>query len=273
MFKADYHIHSCFSGDSNESTGNIIEKAISLKLDEIALTDHLDPDFPSEKVNFDLDLPAYSEALSRLQNISHEGLIVKRGIEIGMQPHLAEKLGHIIDEEKFDFIIGSIHCVNRTDLSEGSFFDRYSKDDAHRIYFETVYHNLELMNGISVLGHLDFIKRYGKSQYGHTHTEINYELHMDVIEEILRLAIDKGTGLEVNTSGFRYGLGHPHPNEIILKRYRELGGEIITIGSDAHLSEQIGNDIAAATEILVKTGFRYICSFSEKKPFFHTIRI
>lgn len=272
MFKADYHVHSNFSGDSGELMENILTRAKELSLDEIAITDHLDPDYPNVEINFDLDLPAY---IARLEEITRdqngERPLIKKGIEIGMQKHLAVELAPVTRSGIFDFVIGSIHCADGGDFAEGGFFEGHSKDEAHRIYFETFYENLKVFDGISVLGHLDFIKRYGNKNYGKSFCELDYEIHMDIIEEILRLAIDNGTGLEVNTSGFRYGLGHAHPHKRILALYRELGGEIITTGSDAHSANQLGEYFREALELLSDLGFRYVCAFENKVPIFHRI--
>ena len=92
--------------------------------------------------------------------------------------------------------------------------------------------------------------------------------YSDVIDEILRLLIEKGKGIEINTGGFKYGLGHPNPCEEILARYRELGGEIITIGADAHKPEHVAFDFAKVPSILKDSGFDYFTVFRERKPEF-----
>jgi histidinol-phosphatase (PHP family) len=274
LFKADYHIHSYFSGDSMEKPDNIIQKARDLEFAEIAITDHLDPDYPDTDINFDLDLSAYMMALTDITKKTEDtGLKVRKGIETGLQKHIKNQLSPVLQDSFFDFVIGSIHCADGFDFAEGGFFEHHTRDEAHRIYFETLYENLKIFDGISVLGHLDFIKRYGSKTYGKDHKILDYSLHMDVIEEILKLAIHKGTGLEVNTSGFRYGLAHPHPHEKILSLYRELGGEIVTTGSDAHTADQIGESFNTVYAILAEMGFRYICGFDKKEPVFHRIVI
>jgi len=271
LLKADYHLHSHFSDDCGESIERIYMRALELGLVEIAITDHLDPDFPRKDNLFDLDFPAYIEKMMGYRDKWSDLLDLKIGLEIGLQPHLVQRLQPVIDHPSLDFIIGSLHCTDNTEFFDGSFFRGRSKDKAHRTYFQAIYENLSVFHGLSVLGHLDFVRRYGREQYGDDHSQINYSLHMDLIDEILRLAIDKGIGLEVNTSGYRKGLGNPHPDKAILSRYRHLGGEIITLGSDAHKAEDLAEDFDLALEMIEKIGFKYLCGFKQKKPVFYPL--
>ena len=95
-----------------------------------------------------------------------------------------------------------------------------------------------------------------------------YHKYSDVIDEILKTLIQKGKGIEINTGGFKYGLGHPNPTEEILFRYHELGGEIITVGSDAHTPEHVGYAFDRVPEILTRAGFRYVTVFQNRQPVF-----
>lgn len=271
MFSADYHVHSSFSGDSNECLHRIFKKAHDLGLQEIAITDHVDPEYPSKRALFDLNLPTYVKTMEEFRKLWEGELHIVTGLELGLQQHLQKELQTIISDPSLDFIIGSVHCADRKDFVDETFFDHKEKDEAHRRYFETVYENLEIFHGLSVLGHLDYIRRYGRGNYGSSHSELDYSLHMDIIDEILRLAISKGIGLEINTSGLRYGLGQAHPASIILSRYHELGGEIITIGSDAHKTEDIGSHFGKCRDLLEDIGFKYICSFRKREPLFHPL--
>lgn len=272
MFFGDYHVHTGFSGDSDETPERVLQMAWQEGLQEVAFTDHIDLEYPDDSVNFDLQIPHYMERMTSLRQKWRDQVQVRLGLEVGMQAHLAERLRGVINFSGLDFVIGSIHCVPGQDFWSGTFFRDKTKDEAHRIYFETVYENLRIHDGISVLGHLDFIRRYGAVKYGPDHREIDFDLHWDVIEKILRLAIHRGVGLELNTSGYRYGLDQFHPHSCILRRYRELGGDIVTLGSDAHRSEDVGRDFAEARVLLDRLGFQYICGFSERNPVFHPIR-
>ena len=127
-----------------------------------------------------------------------------------------------------------------------------------------VLENIDLFPEISVYGHLDFINRYGKGVY-ENYKEFNYELHQDILDKILKKLISKNIGLEVNTSGFRYGLDNFHPHINILKRYKELGGKIITIGSDSHKAEDIMRNFDKVKRMLKELGFNSYCTFKNRK--------
>lgn len=271
MFKADYHIHSEYSSDSTQSLEQIFDRAVELGLDGVAVTDHLDVDFPREDDTFKLDLPEYLKVMSGYRERGWKGLQVRVGIELGLQPHAEEDIKAIMARPELDFVIGSQHCVDRTEFFDDSFFQGKEKDEAHRKYFEEFYRNLKLFDDVSVLGHMDFFRRYGRPTYGDSHSEVNYKAHMDVIDDILRLAVDRGVGIELNTSAHRLGLGHFHPHSVILKRYHELGGEIITVGSDGHTPSDIALEFDRCYDLLQSLGFRYVCGFTGRKPKFYAL--
>lgn len=264
MYKADSHVHSSFSGDSMEKLENIIERAIETGMDEITITDHLDLEFPGEVNIFELDFKTYVETLKKLKNLYKNNIKIKIGIELGLQPQLKDKYDEIFNCEDIDFIIGSFHCVRGMDVADRKFFEKYSKDEAHRIYFEEVLNTIDLFPKISVCGHLDFINRYGRSVYD-DYKKINFEMHRELIDKILTKLIQKNIGIEINTSALRYGLRDFHPCRKILKRYKELGGKIITMGSDAHRALDIMRDFDKAREVLKEIGFEKFCVFEQRK--------
>ena len=120
--------------------------------------------------------------------------------------------------------------------------------------------NLQTYSCFDTCGHIDYVVRYGPSKNVH----YCYKNHADILDEILKTLIDKGIGLECNTAGFKYGLGQPHPSTEILKRYKELGGELLTLGSDAHAPCHIAYDFQKASDLLKACGFRYYTIFKEK---------
>lgn len=264
MYKADSHVHSSFSGDSMEKLENIIERAIEIGMDEITITDHLDLEFPGEVNIFELDFKTYVETLKKLKKLYRNNIKIKIGIELGLQPQLKEKYDEIFNCEDIDFIIGSFHCVKGMDVADRKFFEKYAKDEAHRIYFEEVLNTIDLFPKINVCGHLDFINRYGRSVYD-DYKKINFEMHKELIDKILIKLIEKNIGIEINTSALRYGLRDFHPCRKILKRYKELGGKIITMGSDAHRALDIMRDFDKAREVLKEIGFEKFCVFEQRK--------
>ena len=149
-------------------------------------------------------------------------------------------------------------------MADRKFFEKYAKDEAHRIYFEEVLNTIDLFPKINVCGHLDFINRYGRSVYD-DYKKINFEMHKELIDKILIKLIEKNIGIEINTSALRYGLRDFHPCRKILKRYKELGGKIITMGSDAHRALDIMRDFDKAREVLKEIGFEKFCVFEQRK--------
>ena len=164
----------------------------------------------------------------------------------------------------FDFVIGSVHVVNRMDPYYGEFFEDKTDAEAYRQAFLETLTDIRAIKDFDVLGHIDYIVRYGKEKEKY----YSYTKFSDEIDEILKYLIAHGKGIELNTAGFKYGLGFCHPHPDILKRYCELGGEIITIGADGHKPEHIAYDFEKVAPILRECGFKYYTEFKERKPVF-----
>ena len=260
----DMHIHTHFSGDSDANPYEIAKKACELGLDGICFTDHLDIDYKETPGLFDLDIPSYKNEIFEVREQFKERLNIGWGIELGLQPYLAEKNAQIITQFPFDFVIGSTHVVKQADPYYPSFYEGKREDDCYLEYFEETLKNAQSNVDFDVYGHLDYVVRYGpnKNKY------YSYHKFADIIDEILRTLINKGKGIELNTAGFKYGLGHAHPTLDTLKRYKELGGEIITIGSDGHKPEQIAWDFEKVPSILKEAGFDYFTVFKNRTPQF-----
>lgn len=259
----DSHMHTHFSGDSESSPESMIEAAKKLGLAGICFTDHLDWDYAGEPGIFDLDLDTYLPTCRKLAE-KEKDITVYTGVEIGLQPHLADRLKEMMSKYSFDFVIGSSHMVHSYDPIDPRFFDGKEEDDAYREYFESIPENIAAFKDFDVYGHIDYVVRYGPNR----NQFYTYEKFSEVIDEILRTLISLGKGIEINTGGFKYGLGHPNPTEAILKRYREMGGEIITIGADGHKPEYVAYDFGKVPAILREAGFQYYTVFKERKPEF-----
>jgi len=267
MFYADYHIHTSFSSDCQEEMENQIKKAIDIGLKEIALTDHVDFDYPDPQFPFMIDYDKYLIEFNKLKEKYKEQINIVLGVEIGYQPHIVKELEDFLANYNFSFIICSMHVCDRLDLYNGDFFEGKNQKNAYLRYFECVLDNVKGYDNYDVYGHIDYINRYGN----YDNKILSYEDYLDIIDSILKIIIESGKGIEINTSGFRYGLGHPSPQFPILKRYKELGGEIITVGSDAHRKEDICFSFDYAYEMLRKAGFSKITVFRNRKPYFISI--
>lgn len=260
----DSHMHSQYSGDSQTPQEDMIKAAIEKKLDGICFTDHLDIDYPKEPELFLLDLPNYTSSVSALQDSYRDKIQIRYGIELGLQPHLAAVHSDILKQYPFDFVIGSSHVVHGIDPYYPEFYDGRTEEEGYREYFESILENIRAFDGFDVYGHIDYVVRYGPTK----NKNYRWTSYQDIIDEILKLLISLGKGIEINTAGFKYGLGHPNPTEEILARYHNLGGEIITIGADAHIPEHVAYDFHKIPDILQAAGFDYYTVFKERRPEF-----
>lgn len=264
----DMHMHCHFSGDSDANPFAMAQKAYDIGLSGICFTDHLDIDYKETPGLFDLDIPSYKKEIALVKNKFKDKLDICWGIELGLQPYLAERHAQIITENPFDFVIGSTHVVKGTDVYYPPFYMNREEDDCYREYFEETLKNAQSNVDFDVYGHIDYVVRYGPNK----NKFYSYKKFSDVIDEILRTLISRDKGIELNMAGFKYGLGHAHPVMDILKRYKELGGEIITIGSDGHAPKQIAWEFEKVPAILKEAGFEYFTVFHNRKAEFQKIR-
>lgn len=260
----DQHMHCNFSGDSDALPEDMIKAAIAHGLSGICFTDHLDYDYPEEPNIFLLDFDNYFRVLSDLKEKYADRISVNIGIELGLQTQVTGQNLAVAKKYPFDFIIGSSHVVNHMDPYYPEFFSGRDEDAAYMEYFESVLQNINSDVDFDVYGHIDYVVRYGPNK----NAFYTYEKFKDIIDEILSLLISKGKGIEVNTGGFKYGLGHPNPTEDIIKRYRELGGKIITMGADAHTPEYVAYEFDKTAQIIKNCGFKYYTVFKNRKTEF-----
>lgn len=259
----DTHMHSHFSGDSESDPESMVQAAIKNRLDGICFTDHMDLDYPGP-TSFTFEPELYFHDLSVLREKYRTQLSILSGIELGLQPHLTAQLEALLKQNRFDFVIGSTHVAHRMDPYYPEFFENRAQHSAYLEYFEVTLENILAFSDFDVYGHLDYVVRYGPTK----NTDYTYEMYSEIIDEILLLLIQKGKGIEINMGGYKYGLGHPHPTEAILNRYHELGGEIITLGSDAHAPEHVAFDFHRIKGLLDQTGFSYYSVFKNREPVF-----
>ncbi len=260
----DTHMHCNFSGDSDAPPESMVEGAIRKKLPGICFTDHLDYDYPKDPGLFLLDLPTYEREIVQLKSRYAAQLPILHGIELGLQPQLAARHRQLLQEYRFDFVIASSHVVHGKDPYFSDYYDGKQEDAAYLEYFTSILENIRAFQDFDVYGHLDYVVRYGPNQ----NKFYTYEKFQDILDTILRELILLGKGIELNTAGYKHGLGQPNPCGAILKRYRELGGEILTIGADAHKPEHIAYSFDQAGELLKSCGFSYYTVFHARKPEF-----
>ena len=265
---ADYHLHSEHSGDSTAPMETQILSGIEKGLKVMCFTDHYDPEFPYDNNpdvapgTFELDYDLYKKDFLKMKD-KYEGQIDLRfGVELGLQPHLGNFLQSYAREHDFDFIIGSNHlCAGFDPYYPDFLFDR-TQEEALELYLEDTLANIRVFPDIDSCGHLDYVARYLPDR----ERIYNYGSFSDLIDPILKELITRGIALEVNTAPLTKGMPYFNPLPDIMARYREMGGELITVGSDAHVPERIAGRFEETAGILRSLGFRYYAIYKERKP-------
>lgn len=274
---ADYHVHCEFSDNSVYPMEDVVRDAIDLGLEEICFTDHVDygikVDWDSgEEIRWrngepfaNVDYPRYFAKIEELQS-KYEGQIrIRKGLELGVQTHTIPEYNRLTEKNPLDFAILSIHQVHDKEFWNGEFQQGKTQQEYNDEYYQELLQVVKNFKNYSVLGHMDLIVRYDKAGV------YPFEKEKDTIAEILKTVIADGKGIEVNTSSVRYGLKDSQPGRKILKLYRELGGRIITIGSDSHRKDHLGAYIQPARDMLRELGYTEFCTFENGKPVFHPL--
>lgn len=259
MQKIDYHLHTKHSFDSEGEMEAYIQKAISLGLTEICFTDHQDFCYPID--DFTLNVPAYHEEFLKLKAKYQDQISLKWGVEIGLDLDYQAEIEKFIATYPFDFVIGSIHVIKGTEFYYGKYFENRTKEEAHRFFFAETLRCVKAFNCFDVLGHLDYIQRYGP----YADRTIDYRQYQDIIDEIFKTLIDKGKGIEVNCSGYKLFKDCGFPNYKLIKRYYDLGGRIITVGTDSHTSATVGTHLADVIKRLEDIGFTEFTRFKNRE--------
>ena len=265
---ADYHLHSEHSGDSTAPMETQILSGIEKGLKVMCFTDHYDPEFPYDNNpdvapgTFELDYDLYKKDFLKMKD-KYEGQIDLRfGVELGLQPHLGSFLQSYAQERDFDFIIGSNHLCAGFDPYYPDFLFNRTQEETLKLYLEDTLANIRVFPDIDSCGHLDYVARYLPDR----ERIYNYGSFSDLIDPILRELITRGIALEINTAPLTKGMPYFNPLPEILARYREMGGELITVGSDAHVPERIAGRFEETAGILRSLGFRYYAIYKERKP-------
>ncbi|WP_077611763.1 histidinol-phosphatase HisJ family protein [Clostridium sp. Marseille-P2415] len=274
---ADYHVHTEFSDDSIYPMEDVVKDAIAMNMDEICFTDHVDYgikldwdsgkeiQYRGEEPLANVNYPMYEASIRELQYLYGDRISIKMGMEFGMQMHTMEQYEKLFQRYPFDFIILSVHQVEDKEFWTQDFQKDRTQQECNERYYKEMLNLVKNYKNYSVLGHMDLIVRYDKAGI------YPFEKVKPYVEKILKIVIEDGKGIEVNTSSHRYGLRDMTPSRDIMKLYRDLGGKIITIGSDSHKPEHLGAYIQETKEILRDLGFHSFCTYERMKPVFHDI--
>ncbi|MBD5155128.1 MAG: histidinol-phosphatase HisJ family protein [Oscillibacter sp.] len=274
---ADYHVHTAFSDDSVYPMEDVVKDAIAMGMDELCFTDHVDygikDDWDSgQPIRYlngqpivNVDYPRYIAEIQHMQRAYGDRIGIRMGLEFGMQVHTIPRYEALFRRFAFDFIILSIHQVDDREFWTQDFQQGRTQQEYNERYYDEMLKLVKQYKNYSVLGHIDMIVRYDKAGV------YPFEKIRPLMEEILKTVISDGKGIELNTSCHRYGLKDTTPSVEILKLYRSLGGEIITIGSDSHAPAHLGAYITEGKALLRELGFRRFCTCDKMKFIFHSL--
>lgn len=255
----------------------MVKDAIRLGLNEICITDHVDYGI---KVDWDsgqeiryrngepfanVDYPRYAKQIKQLQCLYGDKIIIKMGMEFGVQTHTIPQYEALFRRYPFDFIILSIHQVEDKEFWTQDFQQGRTQQEYNERYYEEMLNVVKAYKNYSVLGHMDLIKRYDKAGL------YPFDKVKSIIAEILKIVIADGKGIEVNTSSHRYGLTDSMPSAELLKLYKDLGGSIVTIGTDSHMPAHLGMYIEQTKSLLKSLGFQNFCTYEKMQPIFHLL--
>ncbi|OGO80586.1 MAG: histidinol phosphate phosphatase [Clostridiales bacterium GWC2_40_7] len=261
MYLYDYHMHSVNSSDGKNTISEMCVKAIASGLKEIAVTDHFEPSSGNEKYPY-YKPGSYFLDMLKARLVYGKEIKIKYAVELG-QPHLYPEYSQkLIEAYPYDYVLASIHRMrDNRDFGDIAY-------NPENVYFYCIKYLNELKslaqwNKFDCIGHLDLVKRYASNFC----TKANFMDYKERLEEILKILIQNGKGIEINTSGLRQSADECLPGLDIISFYRKLGGEIITVGSDAHIAEDVGKGINEAIEIAKLAGFYYITVYTNRQPF------
>ena len=270
MILPDFHVHTLYSPDSEMKPEEAIRAAIASGVTDICFTEHMDIGYHIETFSKYPDYVELEKEIAFLRN-KYPEIRIGKGIEVGYIPDTVKQTVEILKDKNFDYVLLSTHCLNTIDYCNLSETERNpDKLSAYKRYLETVYESViddKLVEYYDCIGHIGYIAKWKHYE----DSEFPYELFPELFDQILSEIIKRGKGIEVNTSGINKA-GHVLPHPSIICRYRELGGRIITIGSDAHQTKDVGAYIKEVIAIIKEAGFEEITVFRNREPIFVDIK-
>ncbi len=266
----DNHIHSNFSPDSKAAIEQYALQALNLGLGGISITDHLDIDAPLREC--DKENPFIFDPIERNKEIDRiaqaYNINIFKGIEVGLQPQSLGKIKDFTSRYEFDSVIASLHFIDGEDPYFGEYYIGKEAKYAYGHAYEIMYRTAVEYNDFDILGHFDYIARYAPYE----NRNITYREYSDVLDPLLKFLAQEGKTFEINTKTYREQNGYtPELDLDILKRFRELGGEAISLGSDAHEPHRVAENFEKFGTIVKECGFKWLVHFEKRKPIYTKI--
>ncbi len=259
----DFHMHSIVSFDGHDNPEAMVQAAKAAGLREICFTDHVDDTSAGIEPAQRFSPERYGAIYDGLQDADVK---LRFGMEFGLLPGNQASFQEVLGWRDFDFVLGSVHYADGEDVYYAPYWNGKTVFEAEQRYFEETLLCVEKHDAFDVLAHLTYIS---KPRIHPNHIPVKLSEHRELITEILKVLVAKGKGLEINTSGVdRCGVFLPDAE--ILKLFRNLGGEIVTVGSDAHQSARVGQYAQEAVK-LAQEIFGHVCTFENRRPVFHKL--
>jgi histidinol-phosphatase (PHP family) len=259
----DFHIHSSVSFDGKATPEALVRAAEKAGLREICFTDHIDEDPRGIITDRVYNVKDYNAGYDHLCS---DKLKIRLGFEFGLLDDNRASFRNHLSQRHYDFVLGSIHFAANEDIYYGPYWDSRNLFQGERQYFEDMLRCVELHNDFDVLAHMTYISKAKSNPY---HTPVKLEEHRDVIAAVMETLIKKGKGMEINTSGVD-SCGAFLPTEDFLRLFKDLGGQIVAVGSDTHTTERVGQYTDRVCAML-KDIFGYVCTFEDRIPIFHKL--
>jgi histidinol-phosphatase (PHP family) len=257
----DYHVHTCFSEDGDETPEAVCQRAIHLGIPEIGFSEHWDVGPYEINPRFFKPEPWYAE-LERLRNLFPGRLVIRAGIEVA-EPHLySAEAAEILQRLPFDYVIGSVHFVGKNMVFDTGYFRAHTADEVYAAYFDEMDRMVRSAD-LDIVAHFDIPARTAKPILGYD--PVRYERR---IRSVLKTCIERGLALDVNVSGLRKPAQILMPHPLILQWYAEMGGRRLTLGSDAHRLPEVGLLLEKAIQSIRQVGINAILQFERRQARF-----
>lgn len=262
---SDCHSHSCFSPDGSDSVEAMLARAKELGLRYYALTDHCECN-AYKRDGFDKSTAKGYQAMCALQEgLKQGGTVFLKGLELGQATQDKRSAEAVLQDKDYDFVLGSVHNIRGFEDFYFLDYDNVERsyiDDLLTRYFKE---ELELISWgkFDSLSHLTYPLRYIRDSAGN---HVDLTGHMDEVEAVLSAVIREKKALEINTSGLRQEIGCTLPDLPVLSLYKKMGGEYVTIGSDAHRASDLGKGITEGMQALLQAGFENYTVYKKHEP-------
>jgi histidinol-phosphatase (PHP family) len=259
FYAIDYQVHSFRSHDGRASMADQCRRAIEIGLDEIGFSEHKDFD-PADPVVDHFDYDTTMREIEAARREFGGALRIRAGVEIDYQAWFEQEIAAYLDAHPFDFVIGSVHYVDRRMIMTPEYNRCHTAVSAYRDYFHAVRDSVN--SGLfDIVGHLEYANRRGIAAWGPYHADA----HREELASLFDAMIERDVLLEINTAGLHQGIGLTYPCAETVQLYAERGGALLSIGSDAHHPDQLGHANTVAARLAVRCGLTEICTWEARR--------